>query len=147
MKFKLNEARSDIVSIAKECVAAADESQGLRGLPISVRDTLGRAAQMLNECKSLMEHSVQELESAVALRAGLNDTMSRHDEINRTKNRAMEHVADIFRRQLEQFTPRDEPKSGKAPGRSPSVPSDPTPPPSSAGGSLPNTPATSDEVI
>lgn len=122
MKFTLNESRSDIVSLAKACVAAANNAPNL---PTPLRDTLSRAAHTLDECKSVMEHAVQELEAAAAMRAGLNDTMSKHDEIARNKNRAMEHVAGIFRSRLEQYTPRDEPKPRKAT----------------------NTPAASDEVI
>lgn len=102
MKFKLDETRSDISTLIKACTAAEQAGQTL---PPEVRTILARCAFTLNECRAVMIDSVSTLEEAVAMKAGLMDSISRYDDVSRAKNQAMEHVAGASRRILQQYTP------------------------------------------
>lgn len=102
MKFKLNESRSDIHLLVRELQTT---ELAVKGDP-EIRALLTRAAYMLNECESLLLSQVQSLEEAVSLRAGIMDSLSRHEEITRAKNIAMETAAQFSRSLLQQYTPR-----------------------------------------
>lgn len=102
MKFVLDETRSDISSLIKACAAA---EQAGAALPNEVRVLLARCGFMLGECRSVMIDSVATLEEAAARKAGLMDSLGRHEEIARMKNGALEHVAGACRHLLQRYTP------------------------------------------
>lgn len=106
MKFTLDHKTSDIARLAREL---GEAEQAGRKLPPETRALLSRAALMLSESASLMTSAVHALEEASALRAGMMDNVSRHDDVMRAKNRAMETAANFFKSFLQQSTPQAPP--------------------------------------
>jgi len=104
MKFIFNEKRSDLYTLIKELEAAEQSNRAARG-DNELRALLNLAAHRLEDCRTLLIGSVTALEEAVQLRAGLMDTSSRHEEVARLKNRAMESVAEFMKSVLTQYTP------------------------------------------
>ena len=103
MKFQLDEKHSDIVSLIKQLQAAEQDNRAAKG-DAELRSLLNRSAHMLEECHSLLVSTVHSMEEAAALRAGLMDSQSKHEEVSRAKNRAMETVAEFARSLLTQYT-------------------------------------------
>lgn len=104
MKFKLDEAHSDITALVKQLQEAEQANRAARG-DNELRALLNRSAHMLEECRTTMLSAVQSLEEAASLRTGLMDSVSRADEVQRAKNRAMETAANFFKSLLQQYTP------------------------------------------
>ncbi len=109
MKFELDDKRSDIHTLVRELQAAEQDNRKARG-DAELRALLNRAAHTLNECESLMISAVNSLEEAARLRAGLMDSINRHDEIASAKDRAMKTTADFLKSLLQTYTPREAPK-------------------------------------
>lgn len=108
MKFHLDESRSDMATLIRELQGAEQSNRVAKGDP-ELRSLLNRAAHMLNESQSVMLSAVQSLEEATKLRAGLQDSIGRHDEIVNAKNRVMTTTADFLKSLLSQHTPRQAP--------------------------------------
>lgn len=103
MKFTLDETQSDICGLVRQMQAM--EQDGRKTLPAETRAVLNRASRMLDECRSVMVSAVHSLEEAARLRAGLMDSPSRHEEIARQKNRAMETTSEFLKSLLKEHTP------------------------------------------
>lgn len=69
------------------------------------RSVCDKSAWLLSECASSMTLAATQLELAVKLRAGLQDSLSRHEEIARQKNLTMEEQAKFLRKLLNLRTP------------------------------------------
>jgi hypothetical protein len=105
MKFVLNDKHSDIHTLIRELQAAEQNNRKAKG-DTELRALLNRAAHTLNECESLMISAVNSLEEASRMKAGLMDSINRHDEIATAKNRAMTTTADFLKSKLHEYTPR-----------------------------------------
>lgn len=101
MKVESLESISDIVMIVNSLRALGSD----RDASPQVRELAQRSAHLLNESRSLMQSAVETLDKTAALRAGLMDSMSRHDEIARQKNLVMLEQAGHFRSLLRRVTP------------------------------------------
>lgn len=112
MKFHLDESRSDMATLVRELQGAEQSNRVAKGDP-ELRSLLSRAAHMLNESQSVMISAVHSLEEAAKLRAGLQDSIGRHDEIVNAKNRVMTTAADFLKTFLQQYTPRAQPTPAK----------------------------------
>lgn len=112
MKFQLNESQSDIALLVKALQLAEQDNRAAKG-DVALRALLALAAHALNESQSLMTSAVNSLEDAIRLRAGLQDSIGRHDEIVNAKNRVMITTADFLKSFLQQYTPRAQPTPAK----------------------------------
>ncbi len=110
MKFTLDESHSDICRLVRQLSDAEQALRSNKGGDPELRALLNRSSRMLDECRSLMMSAVNSLEEAARLRAGLMDSPSRHEEIARQKNRAMETTVEFLKSLLKEHTPTAPPK-------------------------------------
>ncbi len=91
----------DLMRLIDELTAA---EQAGKNLPKETRALLARAARTLNECRELMSVATSELGEAASLRAGLRDSESRVQEVQRMKDHAMRSQVQRMTQLLQRYT-------------------------------------------
>lgn len=94
MKFHINSDDSDITQLANRL---RDWEQEGRDLPREKRTLLNLAAHMLEQCRSQMVSTAEELEKTLAMRTGYSDSDSRQLEVARKKALAIQEQITFLR--------------------------------------------------